>query len=124
MSNLFDGIKDLAKNAADKTNEVIELGKHKARIAQEENTINGIKEQIGNYYWEHYVSGKQLDGPVMNWCKEIEKSQAVIGEIQAQIKEMKKEAPEAAYTTITKCRACGYENQPDTKFCGNCGVKL
>lgn len=125
MANLLDQIKDLTKSAVDKGTEVVELGKLKAKITQEESTIIQIKEQIGNYYWEHFVDGKQLDEPVMKWCHDIEASQSVIAGINSEIKNMKQDTEEVKYekTTIT-CRACGHENTKDTKFCGNCGVRL
>lgn len=125
MANLFDQIKDLTKSAVDKGTEVVELGKLKAKIAQEETTIAQIKEHIGNYYWEHYVAGKQLDEPVMKWCRDIEASQSVIAATSAEVKNMKQDTGDVNYEKTTNtCRACGHENARDTKFCGNCGVRL
>ncbi len=125
MANLFDQIKDLTKSAVDKGTEVVELGKLKAKIAQEESNIAQIKEQIGNYYWEHYVAGKQLDEPVMKWCRDIEASQSVIAATHNEVKHMKQDPSDVKYEKTTNtCRACGHENAPETKFCGNCGVRL
>lgn len=125
MANFFDKINDLAKTAVDKGTEVVEVGKLKAKIGQEESNISQIKEQIGNYYWEHFVAGKELDEPVMKWCRDIEAAQSIIAATNAEIKNMKKDAPDAASETAAlTCRACGHSNAHDTKFCANCGVKL
>lgn len=34
------------------------------------------------------------------------------------------EPPQSGPPTTLKCSKCGFENQPDLKFCGNCGAEL
>lgn len=123
MANFFDKIGEMAKTAADKTGDMIEIGKLNAKISAEESAIAKQKEQIGHFYWEQFLSGQALPAPVAEWCQAIKASQEAIDALQTEISALKGESPMNAAPTAP-CGACGTVNPLGTKFCGNCGGKL
>lgn len=126
MANFLNKLGDMAKNAADKTGDLIEQGRLNSKISTEEATIVKLKEQIGNFYWERYASGVQTDAEIQERCEAIKTSQATIAAIRAEIDILKGEqaVPTATPAAAVKCPACGAENPSGTKFCGECGMKL
>ena len=123
MTSFFDKIGEMAKTAADKTGDMIEIGKLDAKISAEEETIAKQKEQIGNFYWEQFIAGQEQSAPVAEWCQAIKASQEAIDALQEEISALKGEPPMNT-ASAAPCAACGTENPPGTKFCGNCGGKL
>ena len=123
MANFLNKLGDMAKTAADKTGDMIEIGKLNAKISTEEAAIAKQKEQIGNFYWEQFLSGQEQPTPVTEWCQAIRASQEAIDALQAEISTLKGEPPMNT-ASAAPCAACGTVNPPGTKFCGNCGGKL
>ncbi|MEG1772556.1 MAG: zinc ribbon domain-containing protein [Clostridia bacterium] len=126
MAKFFDKIGELAKTAADKTNNMIEQGRLNSKISAEEATIAGLKERIGNFYSERYSTGAQTETEIHEWCEGIKASQAAIAAIRKEIAALKCEqspAPASQAAASVKCPACGAENPCGTKFCGSCGGK-
>lgn len=123
MANFLNKLGDMAKTAADKTGDMIEIGKLNAKISTEEAAIAKQKEQIGNFYWEQFLSGQEQPATVTEWCQAIRASQEAIDALQAEISTLKGEPPMNT-TSAAPCAACGTVNPPGTKFCGNCGGKL
>ena len=127
MAKFFDKIGELAKTAADKTNDMIEQGRLNSKISAEEATIAGLKERIGNFYWERYSTGAQTEAEIHEWCEAIKVSQAAIAETKEELAALKGEPSPAAASqaaATVKCPACDAENPCGTKFCGSCGGKL
>ena len=136
MANFFDKIGELAKSAADKTNELIEQNKLNSKITAEETAIAKFKEQIGNYYYDKYETGTAPDGPVAEWYYGIKAAQVRIAEVQAELDRMKEpsvptapeppkpQGEEVVSTAARICTTCGAENALGAKFCATCGAKL
>lgn len=136
MANFFDKLGDLAKSAADKTNELIEQNKQNSKMNAEEAAITKFKEQIGNYYFEQFETGKIPEGPTVEWYDGIKASMAKIADLKAEILKMKEEqehpVPETAKpegeqvesTAKVICSTCAAENALGAKFCATCGAKL
>lgn len=59
MSDFMDKAKDLASEALDKTGDIVEVGKLKAKIASKKNEIEKLEKQMGLYMYELY---KENDG--------------------------------------------------------------
>lgn len=125
MAKFLDKIGEMAKSAADKTNDLIEQSRLNSKINGEEAVIAELKEQIGNFYWQRYAKGEQTDNEIKEWCEAIKVSQATIAATRKELGDMKGEqgASSSAPTPI-RCPICGAENPPSTKFCGECGEKL
>lgn len=135
MANFFDKIGELAKSAADKTNELLEQNKLNSKINTEETAIAKLKEQIGNYYYEQFESGMTPEVAVNEWYLAIKTSEAKIAEVQAEILKMKEdehavpktEKPQdevVVSTAAVVCPTCSAENALGAKFCASCGAKL
>lgn len=121
MANFLNKLGDMAKNAADKTGDMIEIGKLNAKISTEQATIITIKQKIGSYYYEHFDTGGEYPLEVSELCQQIKVCEHAIAEIQGEIAALKGEVPGEAES---KCPACGAANSLGTKFCGECGAKL
>lgn len=69
--DFMNKVNALARAAADKTNEVVEDTKLKTQIANDEKSIRELKIKIGNYYYQKFVSGGEVDAAVLEYCTAI-----------------------------------------------------
>ena len=125
----FDKINDFAKNATEKTNNVIETTKLSAKIESEQRGINALVQKIGEYYVAKIDAGETLDEEVMaifegilNGRKNIEEMRAEIEAIKAPKEEVPAEEKEVS-SNMKLCVSCGKEISADAKFCLNCGAQ-
>lgn len=121
MANFFDKIGEIAKTAADKTGDMIEIGKLNSKISTEQANILALKQKIGGYYYEHFDANESLPPEVYELCGQIKQCEEAIISVQKEIGTLKGEAPTA---DTVKCPSCGAANAFGTKFCGSCGTKL
>lgn len=133
MAKFFDKIGEVAKSAADKTNDMLELNRLNAKIGAAESSIAKLKEQIGNFYWEKAAAGAQPDAEIVAWCEAIQTAKEEIASLREAVAAIKGSAqPPAppvpptlsAPPALMKCPACGAENPTGTKFCSECGGKI
>lgn len=93
MQDLFNKVgkfaKDTAEKAADKTGELVEVGKLRAQISSAKTEISAAKKQIGEYYYNKYEDGAELDEAVIEFCKTIKEQEALIDELEAKIELVK-----------------------------------
>ena len=89
MQDIFNKVGKFAEKAADKTGELVETGKLKAQIVSAKNEINTTKKQIGDYYYEKYSKGVELDEAVIDMCKSIREQELLIDELEAKIELVK-----------------------------------
>lgn len=93
MQNLFNKVgkiaKDTAEKAADKTSELVEVGKLKSQISAAKIEINTAKKQIGEYYYKQYASESELPEAVVELCKTIREQELIIDELEAKIELVK-----------------------------------
>jgi len=122
-------VSNFAKNAADKTGDMIETARLNSKIISEENVIDGLKVKIGEYYLQKFEAGEHLDVDVMELCAEIQGIKANIAAIKTEISAIKagKDDEPAAASPAEEtifCPNCGASLPSGTKFCGQCGAQL
>jgi len=91
MGDFFDKAKKMAGMAADKTGDVFEMGKHKAKIVSLKSDINNAEKKIGRYFYEKYRDDENADPDVMEFIKEITSKEAEIVEMEEEIQKIKEE---------------------------------
>lgn len=69
--DFMNKVNALARAAADKTSEVVEDTKLRTQIANDEKSIRELKMKIGNYYYQKFVSGGEVDAAVLEYCTAI-----------------------------------------------------
>ncbi len=90
---LFEKLNDIAKNAVDKTNELVEDTRLKTQILHDEKSIRELETRIGAYYYEKFAAGEAVDENVSEYCTAISVHKANIEEKKASLaKETKEEA--------------------------------
>lgn len=89
MQDLFNKVgkiaKETAEKAADKTGELVEVGKLKSQISTAKTEISTAKKQIGEYYYEQYGADAELPEEVVALCKTIKEQEMLIDELEAKI---------------------------------------
>ena len=89
MQDLFNKVgkiaKETAEKAADKTGELVEVGKLKAQISSAKTEISTAKKQIGEYYYGQYSENAELPEPVAELCKNIKEQELLIEQLEAKI---------------------------------------
>ena len=125
--DFLDKLGKAARTAADKTGDIIEIGKINSKINSEKANILENKQKIGEYYWIKFLSGDQMDNEVANICRDIKKSEDIIAGLEAQ-KEAIKSGEDDKDTVVSegalKCPMCGEYVGMDCKFCPHCGAKM
>ncbi len=125
MSIFLNKLGDIAKSAVDKTGEMLEITKLNSKITTEQSKIAGYKAKIGEYYYEQMCNASDAPAEIVEYCGMIKSSLDEIASLQLEVESLKGEKPaEAAPPTDAKCPACGAQNTPGIKFCGECGQKL
>ncbi|WP_352401091.1 hypothetical protein [Anaerotignum sp.] len=89
MSNFMDKVGSMAKKAADKTGDVVEIGKLNAKILSQQQSISSIKEKIGDKLFERYQQGEVVPEELGELCRQIGEIQLNIKSMQEEIKEIK-----------------------------------
>ncbi len=115
-----DKTAEIAKQVGDKTNDMLEIGKLNAQISASNNSIEELKTQLGDHYWNKFVAGETLDDDAVVLCNTIKEYNEEIENLKAQLAKLK-EAPAPAAKV---CPVCGAENAGDALFCKSCGAKL
>ena len=89
MQDLFNKVgklaKETAEKAADKTTELVEVGKLKSQISTAKSDIGTAKKQIGEYYYNLYDADTELPEEVATLCKNIKEQELLIDELEAKI---------------------------------------
>ncbi len=121
---LLDKLGELAKNVGDKTNELIETGRLSSRAKSEENAIDALKKELGQYIYSQYLEGRQYDETVMEQCRNIQAAEEAVAELYAEIQKRKEESAKAVSETTAACQNCGAEVPKNAQFCSSCGAKI
>lgn len=124
----LDKLGSLAKNAADKTNEMMETSKLNSKINESKSKIAARKSEIGEYYWKKYESGETLHEEVMELCAAIKAEDEAIEGYNQEIMKIKAAPPQTQEGVpvvdldATPCASCGAPVPAGKKFCPECGT--
>jgi hypothetical protein len=91
MGDFFDKAKKMAGMAADKTGDVVEMGKYKAKIASLKSDVNSAEKKIGRYFYEKYQDDENADSEIIEYIKEITTKEEEINEMEETIQKIKDE---------------------------------
>ena len=137
----LDKLGELARTAADKANDGLEINRINSDIVIQKGNINEYQRELGMYYWAKFVMGDQLDEEATAICDKIVKAQDRIKELEQKRLEAEAAAQEAAERAAQKaaeaagdvqitdadgevgrfCGGCGAPLAEGQKFCGSCG---
>lgn len=113
FSKLGSKITDTTDKVAQKTKDVVELGKFKSQISAEENRIQTAFLEIGKKFFEKNAG--EVGEEFVEDFNIINEARAKIAELSNMIMDIK-----GTYN----CPNCGTEVATDAAFCANCGSKL
>ena len=116
-------VSNLAKSAADKTGEMVEVSKLNLKINECRGRITANKTQIGEYYWKKYESGEALDSEAMEICAQIKAENETIDQLNSEIQRIKGAEGGAGQKAGSFCTSCGAAIPGGTNFCPGCGAK-
>lgn len=105
----------LAKNAVQKSSEVMEITKLNLNINTEEDALNDLFIKLGKYCFEKYTNGDITDNTVAELCEEVKIHQENISYFREKIREIKNQII---------CASCGKENLKTNEVCSKCGKSL
>ena len=117
----LDKLGELARNVGDKTNEMLEVSRLSSKVRSEENAVADRKRELGQYIFEQYLSGGQLDETAVDYCREIQAGEESIEALNAEIQRLKA-APAQEEPAV--CKNCGESLHSDAKYCPTCGAKV
>jgi len=123
---LFDKLGAFARNAADRTGDMVEVSRINRRIAGEQKKILEAMSRLGDHCWGLYAAGETLEEGAAAICAEIQAIQDGIDAMEKEIEAIRAdqtpltgEAPEPAL-----CPSCGGACEAGDRFCQWCGKEL
>ena len=134
----LDKLGELARTAADKANDGLEINRINSDIVIQKGNINEYQRELGMYYWAKFVMGDQLDEEATAICDKIVKAQDRIKELEAEkagrAEQKRLEAEAAAQEAAERAAQKAAEAAGDVeitdadgevgRFCGGCGAPL
>jgi len=87
----LDKLSSVARGAADKAGELVEITKLNGKIAMEKDKISNAKKAIGAHYYEKFQAGTMLDAEVAPQCEIIVAAELAIKDLEKQIEAVKAE---------------------------------
>lgn len=87
----FDKIGELARSAADKASDGMEITRINSDITMQQGNINEYQRELGMYYWSKFVTGEKLDEEAMLICDKIVVAQDKIRQYAAEIEKVKRD---------------------------------
>jgi uncharacterized membrane protein YvbJ len=108
-------LSDAAKSTAKKSEELIEIGKVKAKIRDAENEIEKAKMQIGEAAYKRFKEGEST-------FPEAEEMGGKIDGILDDIKGLEEKILRLRH--VRACPGCGDEVEDTVAFCSKCGHKF
>lgn len=96
FNNLGKSIGEMAKQAGEKSGELLEVGRLNIEIYREEDAIRRICRKIGEQIYHLYDQDKQYGGEADELCAEIKDRKKKIEELKEKIKEIRKAEDERA----------------------------
>ena len=114
--DFFDGLgdsisrktRDLGKMAG----QIYETQKIRSKISSEEHMIAKLKADIGNYIYEKYQNGEEVEDALRGFCEEIQQHLEIIEGYRDTAAELKGQKI---------CRSCGNSVDRSVSYCPYCG---
>ncbi len=108
-------LSEAAKNTAKKSEELIEIGKVKNKIRDEENNIEKLKMSIGETAFSKFTEGESTFPEAEEICSSINEALDTIKGLEDKIMQLKH---------IRTCPDCSTEVEDNVGFCPKCGHKF
>ena len=89
MAGFVDKFGDMAKKAADKTGDLVEVGRLNAKIMSQKQNIATLKERMGGALYQKYQQGEALSEELSELCQQIVETEKAIRRMQQEIQELK-----------------------------------
>lgn len=115
MEKFISDLKKTAKNAAQKTGEIVEIGKLKLAIQDTKGKINDLYKELGESL---YAARKDGNDDADSIEKIIEEIDAMYEKLASQEEEL------ATLKKQKKCPSCGVLCDDEADFCSKCGAEL
>lgn len=114
--DFFDGLgdsisrktRDLGKMAG----QIYETQKIRSKVSSEEHMIDKLKADIGNYIYEKYQNGEEVEDALRGFCEEIKQHLEIIEGYRDSAAELKGQKI---------CRSCGHSVDRSVSYCPYCG---
>ena len=114
--DFFDGLgdsisrktRDLGKMAG----QIYETQKIRSKVSSEEHMIAKLKADIGNYIYEKYQNGEEVEDALRGFCEEIQQHLEIIEGYRDSAAELKGQKI---------CRSCGHSVDRSVSYCPYCG---
>lgn len=114
--DFFDGLgdsisrktRDLGKMAG----QIYETQKIRSKVSSEEHMIAKLKADIGNYIYEKYQNGEEVEDALRGFCEEIQQHLEIIEGYRDSAAELKGQKI---------CRSCGNSVDRSVSYCPYCG---
>jgi len=87
----FEKLNEIAKNVGDKAGEAIETTKLNSKINSEQNAINAVMKQIGEFCYNKYTETGAAGEGIAEFCAAIDGHKAAIAQAKAEIERIKSE---------------------------------
>ena len=91
MGDFFDKAKKMAGIAAEKTGDVVEMGKQKAKIMSLKSDIGDAEKKIGRLFYERLREDETVDGEIADLIREITEKEAQFDDLEDSIQKIKDE---------------------------------
>lgn len=88
-TGFIDKVGNLAKKAADKTGDMVEIGMLNSKIGAQRQNISSMKERMGVIVFEQFRQGIELSEELTQFCQQIEEIEAAIAKMQKDIQDLK-----------------------------------
>lgn len=89
MAKFMDKMGNIAKKAADKTGDMVEIGMLNSKIGAQRQNITSIRERMGGIIYDQFHQGIELAEELTQFCQQIEEIEAAIAKMQKDIQDLK-----------------------------------
>lgn len=112
FSVVAKGTKQLTKNVAGKTGNLVDITKLNIALNDTDKKVNAIYEKIGKTVYQKYAEGMTVTEDFLDLCEEIDQYILEQESLREQIAELK---------NSVVCPVCGKSNDKNSEFCSKCG---
>lgn len=115
MEKIISDLKKTAISAAQKTGEMVEIGKLKIAVSNKKSKINDCYRDLGLALYTAQKQGSDEAEALNRIITDIDVLFAELGELEKELASLKSQK---------KCEECGELCDEDAVFCAKCGTKF